>query len=127
MFSSCGLKWRNAQTKFLHRRVKFGSTSKMRTIKLTEASENFTYKSTATSVVLNWEVSLNLKNIQTISLSQIQLNHVTTFKNFDESNFIPIFCNLIERSATNPRRELHRTLLPPYDTFINDTHGGGKL
>ena len=98
----------------------------MKTIKLTEASENFTYVTNATNIVLNWEVSLLLTDVQFITLTHIQLNNVTPFKDFDDSHFIPINCNLIERTATNPKREIHRTLLPAYDSIINDTQGSGK-
>ena len=98
----------------------------MKTIKLTEASENFTFITKTTDVVLNWEVSLLLTDVQFITLTHIQMNYVIPFKDFDDPNFIPIYCNLIERTATNPKREIHRTLLPAYDSFINDSHGSGK-
>ena len=95
-------------------------------LKLTEACDSFTYKINTSNVVLNWEVTLYLKHITGVSLRQILINHVKPMERLDEYTYHPIYCNLIERTATNPKREIHRAILLPYEDILNDSNGIGK-
>ena len=96
-------------------------------LKLTEACDNFTYKINTSNIVLNWEVTLNLKNVRAVSLRQLQINHVKPVKRIDDYTFHSVYCNLIERTATNPKREIHRAVIVPYEDMLNDSGGVGKI